>query len=108
LIQGFEAYDNGIFNSLKTCSLSGGPQYSKNNIFYNFTSSAVRPAGAAGFLPNGQFQLYPLNQFINSTFHNANEMWIQYSTEDGQYGWATLDVDGTTTGVKVYFTPNNK
>lgn len=89
-IQGFESYDNG------------GPQYSKNNRFYNFTSTPARRAASVGSLIDGPFQLLTLNKFMNSTFSNANPTWLEYKDNDAQYGWATFDVDGTITGVCIF------
>ena len=89
-IQGHESYDNG------------GPQFSKNNRFVNFTSTETRPAAALGSLLFGPFQLFTINKFLNLSFENANEAFLKYTNVDAQYGWATLDIDGSVTGVMYY------
>lgn len=86
LIQGFNAYDNS------------GPQYSRNNTFYNFTTTSYRNAGAIGPLVGGSFILRTLNRYANNTIINSNLISMTYDS-DTQTSWATLDLDGTVTGV---------
>eukprot|EP01114_Cavostelium_apophysatum_P004867 TRINITY_DN152_c0_g1_i1.p1 TRINITY_DN152_c0_g1~~TRINITY_DN152_c0_g1_i1.p1 ORF type:complete len:1284 (-),score=344.97 TRINITY_DN152_c0_g1_i1:38-3889(-) len=87
LLVGHSSYDNG------------GPQFSRNNTFVNFTSIAGRPAAAYACLRNGPFVHPPKNQLMQLKYENANQIFVRYGTGDNEWGFLVLDVDGTTTGV---------
>ena len=73
----------------------------KNNVFYNFTSTAIRKAGAYGSRIDAPFMVRTLNKFLNNTFYNSNYIYFNYSFNDAQYSYASLDTDGTATGVYI-------
>jgi len=86
MLEGHSSYDNG------------GPQFSIRNSFYNFVSTPTRKAAALVPLHNGPFMLFPGTQFGHGiSFENSNEFYIDYGSQDCEYGWNVLDADGKIT-----------
>lgn len=87
-VHGWEGYD------------AAGLQFARNITFVNFTTNAIRRAGAVGLLPGGKNILPPNDMLSQMTLKNSNVFATVEpdAVKDGPRHAILIDADGSLTG----------